>query len=256
MKCFSLAITAVFLATPLLYSQVQPGRGITSPFATYEDANLAEPGTISLGQYVSWRLTAGGDSLSAPGINFSLGINPRLELSGFGAVVYSRDDKDRLTAEPDDSYLGLKVLLASQGTHRPAVAVKPMLEFRGGTIHPDFVLPAILQKEAGFCDLALTAGYVTRGVAFSALKCEWSIGDRITPTVVTQLSRITKDVQAIRTLGWNRSHVERAAGIDIDLSSHWSLFLEAERTLSRMDGNASRFGFTANIVYTVRLWGK
>lgn len=257
MKCLSLGLAAVFVAAPLLlYSQVEPGRGINSPFATYEDANLTEPGTTSIGQYVSFSRTSTEDFLSAPGIDLSLGLNRRLELSGFGAVTYSRDARDRLKAERDDSYLGLKVLLASEGTYRPAIAVKPTLEFLGGTDRPHYVLPAILQKDAGFCDLALTAGYVTRGVAFSSLKCEWSIGKRVTPIAVVQVSRVTKDVRAIRELGWNRTEVDGSAGVDIDLSPHWSLFLEAGRTIGRMDINSSRFGFTASIVYTLRLWGK
>ena len=257
MKRFSLALAAVLAAAPvLLHSQVEPGKGINSPFATYEDANLTEPGTISVGQYASFSRTEAEKSWSGPGIDFSLGLHSRLELSGFGAVTYSRDDRDRLRAERDDSYLGLKVLLASEGTYRPAIAVKPTLEFLSGTHRPNYVLPAILQKDAGFCDLALTAGYVTRGVAFSSLKCEWSIGKRITPIAVVQVSRVTRDVQAIRELGWNRTEVDGSAGVDIDLSPHWSLFLEAGRTLGRMDVNSSRFGFTASIVYTGRLWGK
>jgi hypothetical protein len=256
MKCLSLALAAFFAVPDSLYSQVEPGKAINSPFATYEDANLTEPGTISVGQYLSFSRTEGGDSLSAPGIDFSLGFNRRLELSGFGAVMYSRDDKDRLIAERDNSYLGLKFLLVSEGSYRPAVAVKPTLEFLGGTDRPHFVLPAILQKDAGFCDLALTAGYVTRGIAFSSLKCEWSVGKRVTPIAVVQVSRVTKDLQAIRDLGWNRTEVDGSAGVDIELSPHWSIFLEAGRTLGRMDENSSRFGFTASIVFTGRLWGK
>jgi hypothetical protein len=150
----------------------------------------------------------------------------------------------------------MKVLLASQGTYRPAVAIKPTLEFLSGTSRPHYVLPAILQKKARFCDLALTGGYVTRGLAFGAVKCEWNFGGRITPSVVAQLSRATQDVQAIRALGLNRTDVYGSAGVDIDLSEQWSLFLEVGRTVGRMDVNSSRFGFTTNIVYTGRLWGK
>lgn len=257
MKCFRLALPAVLAAAPaLLHSQVEPGKGINSPFATYEDANLMEPGTISVGQYLSFSRTITENSLSAPGIDFSLGLNRRLELSGFGAVAFSRDTNDQLTAEPDDSYLGLKVLLVSQGTYRPAVAVKPTLEFLSGTSRPNYVLPAIVQKRAGFCDLALTGGYVTRGVAFGAVKCEWNLGSRFTPSAVAQVSHATQDVNAIRALGLNRTDVFGSAGVDIDLSPHWSLFLEAGRTLGRMDENSSRFGFTASIAYTGRLWGK
>lgn len=255
----NLVLAAALLAAPVpLYSQVEPGQGISSPFATYEDANLAERGTLSVGQYVSFLRTAGGNSFSAPGVDFSLGLHRRLELSGFGAVAFSRDNNNHLTPQPDDSYVGLKLLLASEGSFRPAVAVKPTLELLGATStdRAHFVLPVILQKDVGLCDLAGTAGYVTRGVAFSSLKCEWSIKDRITPMVVVQASRVTKDLRLISNLGWNRSEVNGSAGVDIEISPHWSLFLEAGRVLGRTDENSAHLTFTAGISFTGRLWGK
>jgi hypothetical protein len=88
------------------------------------------------------------------------------------------------------------------------------------------------------------------------VKCEWNFGSWITPSAVAQVSRATQDVNAIRALGLNRTDVYGSAAVDIDLSTHWSLFLEAGRTIGRTDANSSRFGFTTNIVYTGRLWGK
>ena len=264
MKRFNLSLVlaaafAAFVVCPVaLYSQVEPGQGINSPFATYEDANLMEPGTFSIGQYGSFLRTKGGNSFSAPGVDFGLGLHRRLELSGFGAVAFSRDEADRLSPQPDDSYVGLKLLLASEGRFRPAVAVKPTLEVLGGTSgdRAHFVLPVILQKDVRLCDLAGTAGYVTRGVAFSSLKCEWSIRDRITPMAVVQASRVTKDLQLISDLGLNRTEVNGSAGVDIELSPHWSIFLEMGRVLGRTDENSARLSFTASISFTGRLWGK
>jgi hypothetical protein len=118
------------------------------------------------------------------------------------------------------------------------------------------MLPVILQKDVGFCDLAATVGYVTRGVAFSSLKCEWNIKNRITPMAVVQASRVTKDLHVISDLGWNRTEVDGSAGVNIDLNRHWSLFLEMGRVLGRKDQNSALFSFTASISYTGRLWGK
>ena len=217
---------------------------------------MTEPSTISIGHYLSYSPTQGEDSLSAPGTDFSLGLHRRFELSSVGAVRYSHDDQGRLIAERDDSYLGLKILLVSEGSYRPAVALKPTLELLGGSDRPHLVLPAILQKNVGFCDLASTAGYVTRSVAFSSLKCEWSVGKGLTPIAVVQVSRMTKDFLTMRDLGWNRTEVDTSLGLNIDLSPHWGLFLEAGRTLGPMDLNRSRFGFTASITHTGRLWGR
>jgi hypothetical protein len=256
MNYLTLVLVAGFITGPvLLHAQVEPGKQINSPFATYEDAYLTPPGTIALGPYVSFSSMKGSDSLSAPGLDFSLGLNQRFELSGFGAVTYPRDDKDRLFAQADDSYLGVKTLLVSQGSYRPAVAIKPTLEFLGGTTSPHFVLPAILQQDVRFCDLALTAGYITRGVAFGSAKCEWSVG-RVTPVAVMQVSRATQDVQAIRNLGLNRTQAIGSAGVGINLTPRWSVFVATARQLGRMDVNSPRFGVSGSIAYTGRLWGK
>lgn len=262
MKCLSLGMTvvAMFVAGFVaLHAQVKPGQGINSPFATYEDANLIDPGAFAIGVYVYGDRTTGGTSLYSPGVAFSFGLNRRLELSGFGAAALSPDDKNLFTTEPDDSYLSLKLLLVPKRRFRPALAVKPTLELLGNASGADrahFVLPVILQKDIRLCDLALTAGYVTRGVAFSALKCEWNIGSRVTPLAVVQASRATKDLRTISDLGLNRTEVRGSGGLGIDISPHWSVFLEVGRTLGRTDKNSSRLNASANVSFTGRLWGR
>ena len=171
--------TAVFVDwNALVWAQVEvEGRGVTSPFIAYDDAGLAEPGTLSIGQYASLDNSAGSKSFSVPGIDFSLGLNRRLELSAFGAVVLSQDDVGQFASKIDDSSAGQKVVLWNEADRRPGVAAKPMIERLAspngaGRVH--LVLPVILEKEIRFCDLAYTAGYVTRGIAFSSLKCGWA----------------------------------------------------------------------------------
>jgi hypothetical protein len=190
-------------------------------------------------------------------VDFTLGLGRRLELSGSGAAALSRDDRNLFTTEPDDSYLGLKILLVSKGHFWPALAVKPTLELLGnpsGANRAHFALPVILQKDIRFCDLALTAGYVTRGVAFGALKCEWNIGSRITPMAVVQSSRLTKDLRTISDQGLNRTETIGSGGLGVDISPHWSVFLEVGRALGRTDKNSSRLNASASISFTGRLW--
>ena len=257
---FGIAVAAIFVAGRVpLYSQVKPGQSINSPFTTYEDAELIDPGALSIGQAAFFVRTKGGNSVSATGVDFSFGLHRRIELSGFGTATFSRVGGNQLAAEPDDSYVGLKLLLGPGGRYRPALAVKPTLELLWGNAsgpgHAHFMLPLILQKDIRLCDLALTAGYITRGVAFGALKCEWNITDHIAPMAVVQSSRMTKDLRAISDLGWNRTEVRGSAGLSINITPRWSIFLEAGRTLGRMDQNSSHFDVSASISFTGHLWG-
>lgn len=259
MKC--LVLTAVFLGwSELLCAQVEVGgRGVTSPFITYDDASLTEPGTLSIGQYASFFNSAGSQSFSVPGIDFNLGLNRRLELSAFGAVVFSQDDVGQFASKIDDSSVGLKVLLWNEADRRPGVAVKPMIERLGspngaGRVH--LVLPIILEKDIRFCDLAYTAGYVTRGIAFSSLKCGWGGDHRVTPLAVIAGSRATEHLGQLHSLGLNRTQLHGSAGLNVNISPSWSLFLEGGRTLGRKDQNSSSFEFTASIEFTAVLWGQ
>lgn len=258
---FAMALAALSAAGGVpLYSQVKPGQSINSLFTTYEDAELIDPGAFSIGQDGFFVLTKGGNSVSATGVDFSFGLHRRIELSGFGAATFSQVGGNPLAAEPDNSYVGLKLLLGPGGRYRPALAVKPTLELLWGDAsgpgHAHFMLPLILQKDIRLCDLALTAGYITRGVAFGALKCEWNITEHIAPLAVVQSSRMTKDLRAISDLGWNRTEVRGSGGLSINISPRWSIFFEAGRTLGRMDQNSSHFDVSASISFTGRLWGR
>jgi hypothetical protein len=255
------AFTSFFLAWRFaLYAQVEVERpGVTSPFITYEDASMMEPGTLSVAQYTSFSQSRSGKSISAPGIDFGLGLLRWLELSGFGAVAFSQDEGGRFVGALDDSYLGLKVLLWNETSHRPALAVKPMLELLGnpdGVGRAHFAIPLILDKDVRVCDLAYTMGYITRGVAYSSVKCEWGGDGKVTPVAVISASRATKHVGVLRDLGLNRTQLDGSIGVNVDITQHWSIFLEAGRTLSRPDDNSSRFEFTASIAFTGFLWGQ
>src|SRR5215469_8738414 len=93
----------VFFGSPtMLYAQVAPEpRGVNSPFITYDDASITGPGMLSIGFYTLLASPSAGLSISGPGIDFSLGLNPRTELSGFTAVVSSKGDDGRFTTTID-----------------------------------------------------------------------------------------------------------------------------------------------------------
>jgi hypothetical protein len=230
----------------------------------YEEASLAEPGTFSIGPYLSYTSVAGGYSVSVPGIYFSVGLNRRFEVSGFGAMAHSRDQQQKLSGT-DDSYLGIKVMVLREGDRRPGVALMPTFELLGSATiasyllaphRTNLVLPILIGKSFDAWSFSYTAGYVSRGVAFNSLKWECDKWHRISPIAVVYASRVTNELGTINRLGLNRSQVNAGVGASIQVNQKWRISLEVGRTLSRIDGNSSRLGLSAGITFTGRLLAK
>jgi hypothetical protein len=242
----------------MLYAQVMPEpRGVNSPFITYDDASITEPGVLSIGFYTLLARPSTGESIAGPGIGFSLGLNPRTELSGFTAVISSKGDTGRFTNTIDDSIIGLKVLLWKEADHRPAVALKPAIELpgdpNGGRAH--LALPVILEKDTRFGDLAYSAGYITRGVAFSSLQCTWDSDHRVTPMAVIAGSRVVQRVSDLRRLGLNPTQLLGSAGVNLKLGPRWNLSLQGGSLFNLNSPGSHSFEFGASITYTNRVWG-
>jgi len=259
MKYFLLSM-GIILGAACLEAQGNAGRSaISSPFLTYEDTSLTERGAISISQYVSLDKSQGSKSVSAPGIDFSLGLTNRLELSGFGAVSSSQQQGEHFVTGVDDGYFGFKFLAWEEGRYRPALAVRPMLQFladpnKGSRVH--LTVPVILERDVNFCELAYTLGYITNGAVYSSVKCEWNSDGKFTPQAVFSGSRAIRHWGDFREEGLNRTQFYASAGINVNLTRHWSICLEAGRSVGRRDDNSSKFGFTASISYTGFLWGR
>jgi len=243
----------------ILHAQVVPEpRGVNSPFITYDDTSITDLGTLSIGFYTLLASPSTGESIAGPGIDFSLGLNPRTELSGFTAVVSSKNDTGRFTTTIDDSVAGLKVLLWKESDYRPAVAVKPAIELLGGPSgggRADLALPVILEKDTRFGDFAYSAGYVTRGVAFSSLQCTWGDDHRVTPMAVIAGSRAVEGLSDLRRLGLNPTQLLGSAGVNLKISPKWGLSLQGGGLFSPNNQKGRSLEFGASITYTIRVWG-
>jgi hypothetical protein len=265
MKNSGLATAILFLAIrTALWSQVaqQGVRHLNSAFIMSEDASLPEPGTFSVGPYVSYTNVPGGYTVSAPGIYFSLGLNRRVEVSGFGAMARSRDEQKSLNGT-DDTYLSAKMLVSPEGDRRLAVAIMPSFELLGSATvannrlaphRANLVLPLLIEENFEPCSFSYTGGYVSRGVAFSSLKWEWNRWDHFSPRTVVYASRVTRDLGTISQLGLNRTQFEAAVGADIQVNPKWSISLESGRTFGRRDENSARLGLSAGITFTGHPW--
>jgi hypothetical protein len=237
---------------------------VNSALAVYDDPAVAEPGELSIGEYISYTTLQAGSLISGPGIDVTIGLFRRVELEGFSGVQFSRDTGTYIYGS-DDSYLGVKVMLLSQGAHRPGIAVKPTLEILGevGEADPLFtpsrknlVVPIIVGRRFESWALSYTGGYVTRGLAFSSVKWELNRWDRVTPIAVIYGSRATRELRTLDELGLNRSQLDVSLGVVAAVSANWNISVEGSRTVGRVDENSSRLGLSIGLEFTGRLWGK
>ncbi|MBI3698002.1 MAG: hypothetical protein HY238_24600 [Acidobacteria bacterium] len=239
-------------------------RRVSSPTAYYDDAELTETGTLVLSQYVSYDRVRAGHDLSAPATNISLGLHPRLEVSGSVGMVRSDFEQLRITSLADSDF-GLKILLLPEKPGRPGVAVKPGVEvlgaasLAGNVLAPsrvNYLLPLLAQKSFDRFRFYYSAGYLTRGIVFHSLAWELNQWQRVTPTAIVSSSRLTRDLGLVSDLGLNRSRTDVLGGVTVMMTPSWGLFASAGRSVGRLDPNSARYQVTAGFTYHRRLWGE
>jgi hypothetical protein len=256
------AVLMASILSPGARAQTTLNSLVNTQATIYDDATLLDPGTFSVSVYSGFSSTQSGYYISAPGLDFAVGLNRRLELSSFGGFAASKDGQDH-SYRLDDNYLGLKILLLPKGEHLPAIAIKPSLEILNTSgIDPSLnphrtslVLPLLIEKEFDDWSISYTGGYITRGQAFSTLKLEGDWWEHLTPTLVISYTQSTNQLNTLRALGLNRGQINASAGLAKDINSQWSIFVDAGRSIGRIDAAGSSFECTVGVSFTGRIWG-
>ena len=235
-------------------------RTVNTPTVLDDDATLLDPGSYTFDYYNSYSRSPQDYYASIPGLDFTLGLNPRLEFSASSGYRSANSENNGL----DDSLVGMKVLLLSQNSQRPAIAVKPTLEVlseisgneQANSYRADFGLPILVEKDFESWSASYTAGYLTRGVAFTVLKVEGNWWDCLTPAAIFSFSQMTTDLAALQSLGLNRRQIDTQANLTREINSRWSVFVQAGRSIGRSDLNNYSFEFTAGVTFAAQLWGR
>lgn len=237
-------------------------RKVSAPLAFYDDADVSTPGAANVSEYFSYVKVPAGRDASFPCTYFSLGLTKRISVSGGFSYARSLFEDIRVNGA-GDTYLGVKLLVVQENKRRPALALKPMVEFLGKASIADnplapnrrnYVLPFVLQKSSDYYRVYYMAGYVTRGIIFHSLAFEWNGMSRITPIAIVSASRLTRELGLISEFGLNRSRSDVVAGAAISLRPGWSVFANTGRSFGRMDLNSSRYQVTFGLSFNVRLW--
>ena len=117
-------------------------------------------------------------------------------------------------------------------------------------------MPLLIQKNFDSWSVSTTIGYISRGVAFGIVKLEGDWWEHLTPTLVVSYSQITSNLSAVRALGLNERQVFASAGLAKDINPEWSIFIDAGRSIGRIDSASTSFECTVGVNFTGRLWGR
>lgn len=235
---------------------------ITTRASIDDDATLLEPGSVAIGVNGSFSSAPGAHYVSLPGLDFTLGLNQRLEFSSSGGFALSKDGENH-TYGIDDNYLGLKILLVpNKGEHRPAIAIKPSLEILNNSSidaainshRVSVVLPLLIEKDFDDFSLSYTGGYITRGLVFSTVKVEGDWWEHLNPVLSVSYTQFTSDLDALSAAGLNRRQIDLSVGLAREMSSHWSVSGEIGRTISRIDSASTTFECFVGVTFTTSLW--
>jgi hypothetical protein len=258
-----LAVCAA-VSLPLLAQPAGERRKISSPIAFYDDADLTNPGMLGVSLYFSrGKVPAGGDT-SFPSAYLSLGLHERVTVSASASYVRSTFERTQVNGL-GDAYVGAKFLLMPEGKRRPALALKPMIEVLGepsiadNLLAPDrlnYVLPLVFQKSFDYFRLYSMAGYATRGIIFDSFVFEWNGWSRVIPLVIVSGSRLTREQALISEFGLNRSRADVTGGVAVTVRPGLAVFVNAGRSIGRIDLNSSRYQVTFGASFNVRLWGE
>ncbi len=255
---------ALFLAAACLFAQQPERRRISSPIAFYDDADISTPGMVNVSTYFSYGKVPAGRDVSVPSGYLSLGLTPRVSISGSLSYTRSQFEQSRINGL-GDTYVTAKFLLVPESKRRPAFAVEPMVEvlgdasLAGSPVAPDrvnYVFPLVTQKSFDNYRMYYMAGYLTRGILFNSLAFELNRWSRVTPLVIVSASRLTSNLGLISELGLNRSRSDILGGAAVTIRPGWAVFANAGRSFGRQDVNSSEYQATFGFSFNVRLWGR
>ncbi len=255
-----LMVLACFFTFP---ANSQERRRVSAPISFYDDADIPMPGVLNVSEYFSYSKVAAGRDLSFPSTYVALGLNNRIGVSGSFSYARSQFEESRINAL-GDSALAVKFLLLREGSRRPAVSVRPMIEVLGDAsiadnpLAPDrvnYVLPLVFQKSFEYFRVYSMAGYLTRGIVFDSTVFELNRWNRVMPLVIVSGSRLTNELRLISDLGLNRSRVDVTGGVAVALKPGVAVFVNTGRSLGRADLNSNRYQVTFGLSFNVRLWG-
>lgn len=228
---------------PVVSSAAPPGLGAT-PLAWVDDANLMEPGAVSIDLSATHWEGTGLAETDVPVVNMAVGINNRFQFAASVPRVVA-NDASGVVGGLGTTYFSVKY--AAYGNDRLGLklAVAPTLEVLGtgvvqslapGESRAQFGLPVSLELDQDGRRFYVSSGWFSRGVWFAGAGAGMQVLTRLGLSVSLSRSWTTTPDPAT---GLTRDRTDLTGGVSYALMPHVAVFGIAGHTLATLDENGA-----------------
>jgi hypothetical protein len=243
-------------SSPLpIASATAPGIG-AMPLAWVDDANLMEPGAMSIDLSMTrWQGNGIGET-DIPVVNIGVGVSNRLQLAASVPRVVGNDTSG-VVGGLGTTYFSAKYAAYANDRLGLKVAVAPTLEVLGtgvlqslgpGETRAQFGLPVSIEVDRNGRRFYASSGWFSRGAWFAGA----GAGMQVMPRVGVSASFSHAWTTASTTLsGPSRDRTELSGGVAYALVPHVSLFASLGHTIATTDENGAGLTVSGGISFFV-----
>ena len=217
-----------------------------------DDASVSSRGEgyTSIG-FGYWRM-AGTSQTDVPMVSGGLGVSDRMQVSA-SVPFYAANYDGATTRGVDDVYIGAKYSIVDPTLTLSEIgfAVSPVLEVLSGApsdrVHA--AIPVSIELRRTPFRYYASAGYFTRGSAFSGGAVEWSSARGLVLTgSVTQAYSVKADV-ALDQAGVSRQRADVSASLGYPLAQRVSLSMSIGRSLTSIEQGGTSLALSGGATF-------
>lgn len=228
---------------PVVSSAAPPGLG-AMPLAWVDDANLMEPGAVSVDLSATrWQGSTFGET-DVPVVNMAVGINDRFQFAATVPRVVGNDTTG-VVGGLGTTYFSLKYAAYSNDRVGVKLAVEPTLEVLGtglvqslapGETRAQFGLPVSVELDRNGRRFYASTGWFSRGVWFAGAGAGMQVLPRVGLSASLSHSWTTTPDP---TTGLTRDRTDLTGGVAYALMPHIALFGTVGHTIATLDENGA-----------------
>jgi hypothetical protein len=230
----------------------QPAGDLRSFGTWLDDASVMSPGTgfVTLG-FAYWRAQTMRE-FDLPVIDTGIAIAPRVQVGMSVPYYYAHEPGSALVKGLGNLYLTTKLQVADPASHRPGVAVTPMLEVldaqpSNGGSRMNWALPVNVELRQDGWRAFGSGGYFSRGAVFASGAVEAALSRRA--WVTGSVSETYSTRAPIDPMALPRAQTDVTAGLTVVVAPNVSVYGNVGHTLSDRAVN----GGTVNVAAGVSL---
>jgi hypothetical protein len=237
-------------------SEAPPGLG-AMPLAWIDDANLMEPGAMSVDVMTTRWQGAGIGETDAPVVNLAVGVSSRFQFTATVPHVVG-DATTGVVGGLGTTFFSGKYAAYSDDARGLKLAVAPTLEVLGagvmqvlgpGQARTEFGVPVSLEFDHGGRRFYASAGWFSGGVWFAGAGAGLQVTPRIGASAAFSYAWTTSSFDP--TIAATRDRTELSGALSYAILPHVSVFGSVAQTVATLDENGAGTTIAAGLSFYI-----